>query len=293
MESFLVYGSMFCFSIFFANRAKKTGKKQYVWLIIFILSFVYGCRAKTVGYDTISYYNAFNGYLMNSKYIAADFEIGFEYLSRLVLKIIPNISFLFISYAVVIFALIVWRLWDFRNVAEFDWTIAFFLVVNFFSMENIMRQYIALAIVFWGTRFIEKKKYLAYLAIVALASIFHKTALLTCLSLLLELRLWKKLSIWNKSIIALCIAAGPIVAWYASKYYIDSYYERIISYSNSFSIGKRVYVDILLAVLALIAFEYDKSNSWRSAYRLGTTSSERLRRTDEELQHKLSLEFII
>jgi transmembrane protein EpsG len=193
MQSVLIYGSMFTLSVCLANRAKKTNNQLYITGIVFLLSAVCGCRALSVGNDTKSYYNICLAILNSSPIGYATLEKGFEYLCHLLLAIIPSPHFVFAVIAVLTYALVMSRLWELRNIAEFDWSVAGFILSFFpFTLSGI-RQGLALAIVFWATRYLSNKKYATYILFVLIASTLHNTAIIACANLLWEIRLWRHL----------------------------------------------------------------------------------------------------
>lgn len=254
MQSILVYGTMFTSSVLLANRAKKTGGKGYLLAIILILSFVCGCRSMTVGIDTNSYYILFKSIVLTGKNTYYyGMEKGFEFFCCTVLALVPSTQFLFFLTALITFTFVICRLWEFHEIAEFDWMVACFLVSFYTFLLSGIRQGVAVAIVFWGTRFLEKKKYVWYVICVILAGTFHKTAVLACLSFLWELRFWGQLSKKNRYFLALCVLAMPAAAYFLMQNYTVEQYSKFISVS----FGKRILVECGFGILSLIAFAFD------------------------------------
>lgn len=273
MQSMIVYGTMFVSSVFLANRAKKTEKRGYLLAIIVILSLVSGCRKYTVGGDTVSYYRICQSLLTSGENIYYGMEKGFEYYCRFVLALVPSSQFVLALTGGIIFTLVICRLWDFREIAEFDWMVASFIVTFYAFLLSGIRQGLALAIVFWGTRFLENRKYVWYVVCIALAATFHKTAIIACANLLWELRLWKQLSKSNRFFLLLFILAAPVLGSVLMKKYSWQHYSKFVEVSA----GKRVLVEAGFGILSLIAFEFDGRCNTRGRYKAftnaGSTSS--------------------
>lgn len=143
---------------------------------IAILSLTSGLRAYDVGIDTPSYYDAF----------VSDFAIrpwqfdeeGFRALARALMALFDNPSVIFLVVAFATNLLVIVRLWDFRNNASFTYMTFFYIAIFYIGTMNTMRQYLAVAIVFFATRFLERKKYLAFIVFLLGATSIHTTALM-------------------------------------------------------------------------------------------------------------------
>ena len=97
--------------------ADKKNNKLLLFISIIYISLIVGLRGINVGIDTKPYYNAF----LNDFPIKWQFEeMGFRTISRLLMEIFKNPSFLFLIYAFVTNLLIFLRLWDFRKKCDFS-----------------------------------------------------------------------------------------------------------------------------------------------------------------------------
>ncbi len=158
------------------SQAAKQENRFLLFLGIAILSLTSGLRAYDVGIDTTSYYDAF----------VSDFAIrpwefseeGFRVLVRVLMTLFDNPTVVFLIIAVVTNLLVVLRLWDFRNNASFAYMSFFYIAVFYIGTMNTMRQYLAVAIVFFATRFLERKKYTPFIVSLLVATSIHTTALM-------------------------------------------------------------------------------------------------------------------
>lgn len=254
MESAIVYGSMIASSIFFAIRAKISNCRVYLLCIVLVLTFVCGCRAYSVGNDTQGYFDIYESILKNGVNPYSEMEPGYEYLCRGILLILPHPQAVFILVALITYSLITWRFWELRDIAEFDWAIACFTISFHFFIQSGMRQSLALAVVFWTMRYLEKKKILSYLIGVTIAYTIHRSAMVAFVNIFCLLPLWKKLSVKKQLSLLLCILAIPIGLLIAMRYYAWGRY--IDLFEANFEIGLRVFAEIGFALLSIIAFGY-------------------------------------
>lgn len=157
-------------------QAAKQDNRFLLFLGIAILSLTSGLRAYDVGIDTPSYYDAF----------VSDFAIrpwqfdeeGFRVLARALMALFDNPTVIFLLIAIATNLLVILRLWDFRKNASFAYMSFFYIAVFYIGTMNTMRQYLAVAIVFFATRFLERKKYIPFAISLLVATAIHTTALM-------------------------------------------------------------------------------------------------------------------
>lgn len=178
---------------------EKSNKKTYSILICIILTLIAGLRHYTIGNDTITYLRFFNNAL--SSYMTSRYEIGFIYFTLFIRRITDNftIYLLIISF---LFNYIICKLIRKDSPNMIVSFLLFFLCRFFFNEMNIMRQYISIAIIILGFKYIYKRKFLQYFICIIVAMLFHKSAFL-CIILyfLYNVKITKKISI------IICIAS--------------------------------------------------------------------------------------
>lgn len=149
--------------------AQRFKKRIAVWMIILLLTLFAGLRADNVGVDTMNYTtNLSNGYYRL-------YEIGFRLLSE-PFAINGQVSLYLLCVAAIINTLFILRLWELRDSLHFSFAVFLFIIMHFSATMNTMRQYIACAIIFWGTRFLFQRKAVPYIICVLTAMCFHKTS---------------------------------------------------------------------------------------------------------------------
>ena len=245
LESSLFYLSVIIISYFFAYLAEKSNRGFLAGIYVLIYSIVAGCRAYTVGVDTHNYVILFE----HPKWFPVEKEIGFSTFNRFVMNLTNNSSFLFFCYALIIYGLVVFRLWEMRDKISFSCASMTFIAMNFFESMNVMRQYVAVAIVFFATRYLAKGKYIIFSALVLLASTFHTSALLGIGYLGIELLFWNSISKKRRAFLTFMVIIGiclvPFVISETNKY--------VHYFSNvTINVGFRVMELLFVWFIALI-----------------------------------------
>lgn len=198
-----------------ALLADRYNDKKGVWFIVITLTLISGLRAYTVGIDTAVYVEKF-GYIQRGvPELAYGFETSFKYFCYVILKIFPNYSVLFTILAFITNACIVRRLWDFRKVASFGTMVACYYMGFFFMSLNTVRQFCAIAIILYSTRYLVKHQDFRYILGVMAASVFHQSALIGITLLAFELLRWRELSNRKRVLFIGIIALSPVVIYYA------------------------------------------------------------------------------
>ncbi len=167
---------LFCgFSVLTAFLAEKKNSKILLALSLFFVCFIAGFRAENVGLDTASYYTYIN---WAGSGILQNVEIGFIYFSKFLLRIINTPKFVVFVYSSLTIIFIFLRFWTLRDKASYSLMVFLYLALYFQLSLNIMRQFFAVAIVFFATYFLQNKKSIPYFIFVVIASLFHVTAIL-------------------------------------------------------------------------------------------------------------------
>ena len=172
----LLFISVCCVSLILLMTASRSESKPTLIAGILLLSFVAGFRASDVGIDTMFYYEAF----------VTDFGLrpwqfkdeGFRLLVRGVMWLTHSPETVFFLVSLATNSLIVARLWDFRDRASFSFMAFLYIAIFYIGTMNTMRQYLAVAILFFATRYLEKRQYLPFVIGLAVATSIHTTAIM-------------------------------------------------------------------------------------------------------------------
>lgn len=227
--------------IYIADKKKSKG---IMILSVIILSLIIGMRGINVGIDTKDYYSA----ILNNFPKDWQFEeIGFRFISRTLISLFNNATIVFLIYAFVTNLLISLRLWDYKDKTSFFFSMFIYILIYMFSSMNIMRQFLAISITFYFSRYLEEKKYLLFFIVVFGASLIHKTALLTIF--IPVLFMWNN---WSKS--KKIIAAIPLMFFCSlAIYYIFNYESNhIANYLSSDKLINNINITFIYRFLIFI-----------------------------------------
>lgn len=158
-----------------SQLAAKRNKKWLLMIPIAVLSLVAGLRVSTVGTDTQNMLATIE-YCYRHHFWNHSKEWLFYFLCEYLMKFWYNTSFVLTVFAVLNYAFIFARLWDFRKTIHMGMSVALFVLFYFGTSMNIIRQSLALAIIFYATRFLGRKKYLRFFIGVVIASLIHISA---------------------------------------------------------------------------------------------------------------------
>ncbi len=212
--------------------ADKKSSKLFLWIGIAILTLAAGLRNENVGVDTHAYiYSLNNNFPVSWQFT----EAGFRALSNVLMAVFKhNATWVLVVYAFVTNALILIRLWDFRTKCSYSYMVFLYLTINYINTMNIMRQFVSIAIVFFATRFLEKRRYLIFIIFLIFATSIHSTALLGVVFLVVYF--WENASPKQKRWLWIPIAIIiPVAVYYILNYesgHIANYFSQYTSNLN-------------------------------------------------------------
>lgn len=207
----VLYYSFCCFAIIFAYFAQKKNNKMLFWISTAFICFLAGMRGESVGLDTTTYYQYIKWADMGILEIA---DFGFYYATRVLLKVCHSVEFVVAAYSVTMVCLITSRLWMFRNKASYPLMLLIFLSFYFQLSMNIMRQFFAIAIVFYSTRFLEERKYITFSLMCILAATFHISVIMGLAYVFIYMVFREHKSLRKYIIYFLTLCALPFVVVY-------------------------------------------------------------------------------
>lgn len=276
---------LFCYaaSALLAYCAKKYIKNRPLFIAlslvsIFIPALLAGLRGMAVGVDTKNYYNLYWEQAQSSSSIMGGIKYSMEYFHRTV----PEILFFFLvgivskltgSYNLLLFLchfIIVGCIYigafRFRDHAEPELTLLFFYFIHFGQSLNIMRQVMAMAVIFAFAADIEKNRTFRYLIGVAVAILIHNTAILGITPLIIYKILYKnskikrKYSTVKKYILCILIFVGtaylvPIIRLFVSLGLMTQKYLWYINTTDeNYTFNRFLFLFLIIEMAGLIVF---------------------------------------
>lgn len=258
---FFAFFGVACTGMAFTHRYPKI-EKALLSLFCFCMVLLIGLRASTIGNDTQNYitifhevnrYNSFFTYLKG-------YEYGYVLLMRFIGLFTQNAQVALLIVAaigVIPYMLIISE----YSVTPWYSFALFFLNDIFFSQMNIVRQGIALGILLLAYPLLSRRKYIGYGICFLLAFLFHTTAIVVVLLMLLSR---VRFSIRNAGGVLCCflmafIAWKPLL-WIAgrlfplyTRYFSGSYFNGSGWLASLFNLG------ITVLLLCCMIYLYDKA----------------------------------
>lgn len=157
-----------------AYDAERGDDRRFAIVLVIAVSLFAGLRSVGVGIDTVNF---------AEKYVSAivyGVEPGYLALMRF-FALFGSFNFFLSITAFATYGLFIARLWEIRNEISFTVSFVCFYCLYFSLSLNLFRQFLALAVLFWGSRYFFKGKHLRYALIVAVAFFIHKTSVLALL----------------------------------------------------------------------------------------------------------------
>lgn len=175
LSSLIFYTALIAAVCLCTYAAQKRGEKRWLWLTVLLLSLAAGLRAESVGVDT----HAYAWIIQRCATVGYD-HISKEYLfygiGALLYRLSGSMAVPFTAYALLTNGLIFARLWDFREKCSLGAVALFYCLYYYGGTMNGIRQYIAIAIVFFATRYLLSGKYVGFYLLTLLGCMFHYSA---------------------------------------------------------------------------------------------------------------------
>lgn len=171
--SILIWAAILCFH-------KPSKFKNLIFIIIaFSQLLAISILRYKIGYDYNMYATGFFYMHLDGFETLAykDWEIGFVLLTKVLGLFLPDFFYYMAFFAIV--SLVPAAIFIYKN-SEVPW-ISTVLYVNtflFFMTMNFMRQSVAVSLVMLSWHFIKKKKFIPFLIVILIASLFHQTVLI-------------------------------------------------------------------------------------------------------------------
>lgn len=221
-------------------------------LAALILSAIAGFRAYDVGVDTAPYLESiFYQYETGmSDWQMTTFADGYGQFTRWILSMNANATFLLCVEALITNGLITARLWDFKDDASMAYMIFVYVTTAYLQTLCLTCQYLAIAIVFYGTRLLEHKYPLTFIFVVILAMQLHSSAIVGFLFLIIYIILERT---YTPIGFALKISAFPLMVVIAILAFkkLTAVYSNYLG--NESSVGFMVFVQLGIFITMILA----------------------------------------
>lgn len=186
IESFLIYfcayeGTALLYSLLFKIKAGKLSKYFFIAIAALPFSILAGFR-DNVGTDYLNYATIFEEF-KTIKFVdivtASDnIEVGYYMLIKFLQLFGAGVHFAFFVYEFFIVYIFLLALSKYKNSVNAVFCITFYFAMYFHPSLNIIRQSMAMSLLFLACFYLINKKYVAYAITNAVACLFHRTAII-------------------------------------------------------------------------------------------------------------------
>lgn len=259
------------------NKIEKNNKttKIFAFLIVIILSIFAGVRDLTIGTDV-------NVYGANWFNIACDCQsfkdyislinttdIGYLVINYIVSRFTTNVNVFLFIIQLICNSLVIITLYRYRERCPFWLSLLTYLCIFYCRTFNILRQSIALSIVFYSIKYLYQNKNIKYLIAIMIASLFHYTAIFCVIILVLKKICESKSKYKNLylflifliTILSVCFIKDVIAILYSIGLVNVKIYNYLFTFVNDNDVDL-FGIDFFVKTLFLIAiyFSYKKIN---------------------------------
>lgn len=232
--------------------------------IVFIL--LLGLRARTVGFDTLQYYNNYSRilYLGFNQRELSRYEFGYFSLNKIVSLVSDNPQFFIFVTSTILIASTFYFVKKYSQNYQISF-LAFILFGIMGTYMNLLRQALAISILIFFTEiFFSKKKVLSFL-VIFLASLFHSTAWI----FLVPVILYNIRGKWSTNkivvgvfVLSLILAVSSNVIFIIAVYIFPQYQVYIDSVHASAGVLASTINFIIMTFLVIIGYLYLKKNNY-------------------------------
>lgn len=250
----VLYCLILILSILLAECATRITKNHVscLFLLIVLLSLFSGFRSEDVGVDSLGYAIMYH---LNGDITSIEF--GFRWVIKFLNLISENYTFFFFTVAIITNTFIVMRFWELKDISPFKYSVFFYTATLYFLTMSGIRQWLAVAIIFWATRYIDKGKILRFVLIVLATMTIHTSAMISFI--MLFPLVFKKRGKW-KWLLRMCtIIITPLIFTIGYRLAVDNYARNIIQSNNE--IGLMVPIKLILLLIFVVCNFFLKKRS--------------------------------
>ncbi len=179
---FSAYGATaLLYSLLFRIKAGRFSKYFLIAIAALPFSLLAGFR-DNVGTDYLNYAKIFEEFrttkLVDLITASDNIEVGYYLLIRAIQFLGADVHFAFFAYEFFIIYIFLLGLSKYKNSVNAIFCITFYFAMYFHPSLNIIRQSMAMSLLFLACFYLINKKYVAYAVTNALACLFHRTAII-------------------------------------------------------------------------------------------------------------------
>lgn len=263
IQTAIFYLAMILATSLLAHRCDITGKKAGLVVATVLLIIVAGFRGYDVGQDTFGYKEGIEYFFVyGTQAWNHAFSDGYGWFTCAVLTVCNNYTFLLVVEAIITCGLFAARLWDFREGCSLGFAMFVYATVEYPLSLCLTCQCLSVAIVFFGSRYLDRGRPLVFVVLMVVASFIHVSALVGLAYLAIyvfKLRSRTKVLFYAKMVASAIILVGGALAAMMLINRYGGYY------ANKSSIGLMVVVQAIVLAGSLLLAGYFSKKSKREA----------------------------
>ncbi len=176
----ILFYSMCVLSALLGCAGSRSDRGIYVVFAVTVLASLAGLRETTVGTDTTYYYHMFENMALGyTDYFKT--EPIYYLLAKICIVLFGTPQAVLFVTAALTNGLIVYRLWELRDQYSFSWTFCLYIALVYPQCFNVMRQWLALAIVFFALFYLLNGRMLRFVFFALVATLVHNSAIISFL----------------------------------------------------------------------------------------------------------------
>ncbi|MEQ8154215.1 MAG: EpsG family protein [Clostridiaceae bacterium] len=255
-------------SVLLMHFADKKNSRFLLGVLILLLSCVIGFRYY-VGKDFENYVNAYKiiskqGSISQAK-AWYTIETSYIYLSFISKALMGNFQFVFFFYGFFTTLFFMLGIWYFRRQINVDWAMMYYASTFFFGSFNTIRQYMAMAIIFFAFRYVIEKKWIHYFIAVGIAVLFHTSAIVTVIIYFYGIHknhVGRMMRIFNYiGPVVLILGANKVISFVSKLGY-----DRASNYEAQSHFGFGIIIQIIILVLFLRSCKHNNGLQGEKQY---------------------------
>ena len=233
-------------------------KWKWYWLFLSFLVLLFFLGFADCGADYYSYKRIFD-HSFDWHYQHTDrIERGYLLINAIVKSVVDNYKVFHFIWALIMLTLVYSTIAKYRDIVKPGWSVLAYSSIFMIQSLDLMRMYLAVAIIFWGIRFFLQNKRIHYLIVILIAFFIHRSAICMLVPYVMWIMFSKGEKYFLKSVVTLIM----YLAFYFSKDYL--FQDAVLGYQYSGSTDGALGITQILYALPIFAlilfFRYYKND---------------------------------
>lgn len=256
LQTIALYVLISCFSLVLCRWSERNGNPGGLIAAAIALSCLCGFRDYSVGIDTSRYQIGVNYFFENNEvYWQYSFSYGYGIFSSAILHAWNNYSFLLFVQSLITNLLFLARFWDCRKDASLTFMLFVYLCTCYFHTFNIMCQFLAVAIVFYSTRYLDRGLYIPFVLGVLIAACIHPSAIVSLVMIVPHIVQFRGVTTGKKALRVTGLLILFVCLIFGYRTLIEKY-GGYLGNADGVSLGAMSFVQVIILLISLFVSGY-------------------------------------